>query len=89
MTALYKELWWRLLHIPKTLIFYGHFGNMQGEQMLTGPIVNERKILLYGGKGLELSFIIIQSEETHTKNSPTLREKGTEIVPPGALFHCR
>ena len=41
---------------------------MQGEQMLTGPIVNERKILLYGGKGLELSFIIIQ---THTKNSTT------------------
>ncbi len=38
--------------------------NMQGEHVLTGPIVNESKILIYGAKGQELSPII-QSEETH------------------------
>ncbi len=40
---------------------------MQGEQMLTGPIVNERKILLCGGEGRAIIYHHTVRRNTHKK----------------------
>ncbi len=45
---------------------------MQGEQMLTGPIVNERKILIYGGKGVKV-FSVVANHKNATCFGTDLR----------------
>ena len=77
--------------------------NMQGEQMLTGPIVNERKILLYGGKGVKvfsvaarLHFALYNPSKTmgiSCKKSPSLKrlvtDHGKPDLPKPDVDGCR